>query len=80
MGTMAATMGSILVEMKKNRPSRHLPTGRIDSAYEAGRARTSTRSVEISVANIEFSRYGPMPRLKTARNSDSVGLKVNLGG
>src|SRR3984893_12567843 len=78
-GPIAATIGSILVEMKKNRESRHLPTGRIDSEYDAGSASTSTRMVEPMVAIAECSRYGPIP-LKTSRNWLRVGLKVNFGG
>src|SRR3984885_10486541 len=78
-GPIAATTGSILVEMKKNSESRHLPTGRIDSAYAAGSASTSTTMVEPMVAIAECSMYGSMP-LKTSRNSLRVGLKVNLGG
>src|ERR1700761_4200801 len=72
-------MGSILVEMKKNSVSRHLRTGRMASAYAAGRASSSTTTVEPIVAIAECSIYGPMP-LNTRRNSDRVGLKVNLGG
>src|ERR1700678_789541 len=65
--------------MKKNSESRQPPTGRIDSAYAAGSATTSTTMVEPMVAIAECSMNGSMP-LKTVRNSDSVGLKVNLGG
>src|SRR6202012_3071251 len=78
-GPIAATTGSILVEMKKNSESRHLPTGWMDSAYAAGSASTSTTMVEPTVAIAECSMNGPIP-LKTSRNSASVGLKVNLGG
>src|ERR1700727_95195 len=78
-GPIAATTGSILVEMKKNSESRHPATGRIDSAYAAGSASTITRMVEPTVATAECSMNGPKP-LKTSRNSLSVGLKVNLGG
>src|ERR1700722_11478410 len=68
--------------MKKNSESRHLPTGRIDSAYAAGSATASTTTVEPTVAMAECSRYGQagVAPLKTSRNSASVGLKVNLGG
>src|SRR5258708_738266 len=78
-GPIAATIGSILVEMKKNSPSCHRFTGRTDSPYAAGSARISTRAVETSVAIAGWVIYGPMP-LNTIRNSDSVGLKVNFGG
>src|SRR5271155_3591523 len=65
--------------MKKNSESRHPPTGRIDSAYAAGSATTSTTMVEPIVAIAECSMNGSIP-LKTSRNSLRVGLKVNLGG
>src|SRR5258708_23067386 len=78
-GPMAATTGSILVEMKKNSESRHFLTGRTDSAYAAGSASTRTRTVEPTVAIAECSMNGPIP-LKTSRNSLRVGLKVNCGG
>src|ERR1700685_1483897 len=78
-GPIAATIGSILVEMKKNSPSRQCLTGCTDSAYAAGTPRTSTTMVEPAVAMTEWARNGPMPA-KTSRNSARVGLKVNLGG
>src|SRR5579859_5027554 len=78
-GPIAATTGSILVEMKKNSESRHPATGWIDSAYAAGSASTSTRIVETTVAIAECSMNGPIP-LKTSRNWLRVGLKVNCGG
>src|SRR5579859_6545975 len=77
-GPIAATTGNILVEMKKNSESRHLPTGWMDSAYAAGSASTSTTMVEPTVAIAECSMYGPIP-LKTSRNWLRVGLKVNFG-
>src|SRR5579862_2399051 len=49
------------------------------SAYAAGTASTKTSKVETTVAITEWVTYGPQPA-KTSRNSDSVGLKVNLGG
>src|SRR5580700_10545583 len=78
-GPMAATMGSILVEMKKNSPSRQCLTGCTDRAYAAGTPSSSTNSVETVVAINEWVTYGPQPE-NTSRNWDSVGLKVNLGG
>src|SRR6202167_826402 len=68
--------------MKKNSESRHLPTGRMDSAYAAGSASASTSRVEPTVAMAECSMNGPtgVAPLKTSRNSASVGLKVNFGG
>src|ERR1700749_1285803 len=78
-GPIAATIGSILVEMKKNRPSRQRGTGCTDSAYAAGTPSSSTRTVETVVAISEWVTYGPQPE-NTNRNSDSVGLKTNLGG
>ena len=77
---MAATTGSILVEMKKNRTSWVFSTGRSDTANAAGVPRTSTRIVEIAVAPSEFARYGPMPASNTARNCSSVGVKNRVGG
>src|ERR1700730_14971323 len=78
-GPIAATIGSILVEMKKNRPSRHRGTGCTDRAYAAGTPSTSTRTVETVVAISEWVTYGPQPE-NTSRNCASVGLKTNLGG
>src|SRR5215470_10123459 len=66
-GPIAATIGSILVEMKKNR------------AYAAGTASASTSTVETVVAISEWITYGPQPE-NTSRNCASVGLKTNLGG
>src|SRR5436305_8220890 len=78
-GPIAATIGSILVEMKKNRPSRQCGTGCTDRAYAAGTPSTSTRTVETVVAISEWVTYGPQPE-NTSRNWASVGLKVNFGG
>src|ERR1700745_1922042 len=78
-GPITATIGSILVEMKKNRPSRQRGTGCTDSAYAAGTPSSSTRTVETVVAISEWVPHGPQPE-NTSRNSDSVGLKTNLGG
>src|SRR6266568_9435311 len=76
---IAATIGSILVEMKKNSPSRQCGTGCTDRAYAAGMPSASTRTVETVVAISEWVTQGPQPE-KTRRNSDSVGEKANLGG
>src|SRR6266567_7245801 len=78
-GPIAATIGSIFVELKKNIPSRQCLTGRTDNAYAAGTASNSTRTVEPSVAMIEWARKGPMP-VMASRNSDRVGVKMNFGG
>src|SRR5215470_11030472 len=78
-GPIAATIGSILVEMKKNRPSRQRGTGCTDRAYAAGTPSASTRTVETVVAISEWVTYGPQPE-NTSRNCASVGLKTNLGG
>src|SRR6516162_9168316 len=78
-GPIAATIGSILVEMKKNSPSRQCLTGCTDRAYAAGTPSSSTKRVEPTVAITEWVTYGPQPE-KTSRNCDSVGLKMNLGG
>src|SRR5690348_9954055 len=78
-GPIAATIGSILVEMKKNRPSRHRGTGCTDSAYAAGMPSASTSTVDTVVAISEWVTYGPQPE-NTRRNWASVGVKMNLGG
>src|SRR5258707_13046765 len=78
-GPIAATMGSIFVEMKKNSPSRQRLTGYTDKAYPAGTASTSTRIVEPTVANAEWVRNGPL-FAKAELNTDSLGLKANRGG
>src|SRR5205809_1101792 len=78
-GPIAATIGSILVEMKKNRPSRQCGTGCTDRAYAAGTPSSSTRTVETVVAISEWVTYGPQPE-KTRRNCARVGEKTNLGG
>ena len=66
-GRIAATMGSILVLMKKNKASCVLRTGRSDNANAAGVPSSSTRMVEMPVAKTEFSIAGPMPLSKTCR-------------
>src|SRR5215469_18781623 len=78
-GPIAATIGSILVEMKKNRPSRQCGTGCTDSAYAAGTPSASTSNVETVVAISAWITYGPQPE-NTRRNWASVGVKMNLGG
>src|SRR5947209_14723671 len=78
-GPIAATIGSIFVEMKKNKPSRHRGTGCTDSAYAAGTPSDSTSTVETDVAISEWVTYGPQPE-KTRRNWARVGVKTNLGG
>src|ERR1700747_2352386 len=78
-GPIAATIGSILVEMKKNRPSRQCGTGCTDRAYAAGTPSASTSSVETVVAISEWVTYGPQPE-NTSRNWARVGVKTNLGG
>ena len=52
---IAATTGSILVLMKKNSASWVLRTGCSDSANAAGMPSASTRTVDTTVANSEFS-------------------------
>ena len=54
--------------MKKNRASWVLRTGRSDSANAAGVPRSSTSTVEMTVAKMEFSIAGPMPCSNTALN------------
>lgn len=72
-GMIAATIGSIFVLMKKNRASFVLRTGRSDSANAAGTPSTSTRIVDMAVANAEFSSAVPMPLSRTALNWSRVG-------
>ena len=76
---IAATTGSILVLMKKNNASWVLRTGRSDSANAAGVPSASTRMVDTTVANSEFSSPVPTPWSNTALNSSSVGTKKNFG-
>src|SRR6266576_6095111 len=78
-GPIAATIGSILVEMKKNSPSRQCGTGCTDRAYAAGTPSASTSTVDTVVAISEWVTYGPQPE-NTSRNCASVGLNTNLGG
>ena len=52
---IAATIGSILVLMKKNSTSRVFFTGRSDSANAHGVASSSTKNVDTIVANAEFA-------------------------
>src|SRR6476620_8431139 len=79
-GRIAATTGSILVLMKKNSASEVLRTGRNDRAKAAGTPSSSTRIVDIAVANTEFSIAGPMPWSKTAEYWSRVGVKNSVGG
>src|SRR6185312_4103612 len=79
-GRIAATIGSIFVLMKKNSPSCVLRTGRSDSANAAGVPSASTRTVEMTVAKMEFSIAGPMPCSNTALYWSSVGVKNSFGG
>ena len=65
-GRIAATTGNILVLMKKNNASDVLRTGRSDSANAAGTPSSSTRIVDMPVANTEFSMAGPIPWSNTA--------------
>src|SRR6476469_8217880 len=61
---MPATTGSILVDRKKNRTSVHFFTGRIDSAYAAGNASSSTSAVDRMLAVRELSSGGQGPASK----------------
>src|SRR5688572_6393451 len=79
-GSTAATTGIILVEMKKNNASLHLATGRNDSAYAAGVASATTRSVENTLAISEFSRNGVMLLSNTFLKCSRVGVKNQTGG
>ena len=53
---IAATIGSILVLMKKNSTSRVFFTGRSDSANAHGVASSSTKIVDTIVAKAEFAK------------------------
>src|SRR5215475_6134158 len=79
-GRIEATAGIIRVDMKKNRPSRHLGMRAIDSAYAAGMARMITRIVETTDAVAELMKYGAKLRSRIARYWSSVGVKKNVGG
>src|SRR5688500_6039579 len=75
-----AATGMKRVEMKKNSASRTLTTGRMLSAYAAGTASTSTRSVDPTLALSELIRYGIMSRPKTTWNWSSVRSGAKVGG
>src|SRR5687768_6593169 len=83
-GSRPATIGSILVDRKKNMTSVHLRTGRMDRAYAAGIARTSTRIVEITLAVSELSNDGqglaPPPAPKKLRYPSRVSGAARDGG
>src|SRR5688500_15770453 len=66
--------------MKKNNASLHRATGRNDSAYAAGVARTTTIRVENTLAISEFSRNGVMLLSNTLVKCSSVGVKNQTGG
>ena len=69
-GSRPATTGSILVDRKKNITSVHLRTGRIDSAYAAGMASSSTRTVDTTLAVRELSSEGQgLAPLEAPKNS-----------
>src|SRR2546423_14474131 len=83
-GSRPATTGSILVERKKNITSVHLRTGRIDSAYAAGMASSSTSAVDSTLAVSELSREGhglaPVEAPKNSRDPCSVRGAASDGG
>src|SRR3954466_8065417 len=83
-GSRPATTGSILVERKKNITSVHFRTGRIDSAYAAGMASSSTRAVDSTLAVSEFSSEGhglaPVEAPKNSRYPCSVSGAAIEGG
>src|SRR4051794_20257765 len=84
MGSRPATTGSIFVDRKKNRTSVHFFTGRIDSAYAAGRARTRTKRVEASEATVELISAGqglaPPPPPENSREPARGGAAPKEGG
>src|SRR5215471_11723217 len=79
MGMIAATIGSILVLMKKNSTSRVFFTARSDSANAQGVASSSTNNVDTIVANAEFARYGQMPLANTVLYCSRVGENTMCG-
>ena len=54
------------MDRKKNITSVHFSTGLMDSAYAAGTASSSTKSVEMTLAIRELIRNEETPRSKTA--------------
>src|SRR5919112_6729627 len=84
MGSGPATMGSILVDRKKNRTSVHLRTGRMDSAYAAGNDSSSTSAVDSTLAVREFASGGhgeaPLEAPKNSREPCSVKGAARDGG
>src|SRR2546421_10769156 len=77
-------MGSILVDRKKNITSVHLRTGRMDSAYAAGMASSSTTRVEPMLADSELSSGGqagaPVPTPKKSAYPENVSGAPRAGG
>src|SRR6266852_1473581 len=66
--------------MKKNSMSWVLLTGRMASAYAAGRPRTRTRNVETRLAIAELMKNGGKSPDSTSWNSARVGVKKIVGG
>src|SRR5687768_4740993 len=79
-GRMPATIGSILVDRKKNSTSVHFFTGRIESAYAAGKARSSTRIVDSTLAVSELSSDGHGPASKKVWYPSRLSGAKKLGG
>src|SRR5918998_4327360 len=83
-GSSPATTGSIFVDRKKNSTSVHLRTGRIDRAYAAGVASTSTSAVDSTLAVIELSSGGhglaPVSAPKKLAYPSSVSGANSEGG
>src|SRR3954471_23555072 len=79
-GNRPATTGSIFVDRKKNITSVHLRTGRIDNAYAAGIASTSTSTVDSTLAVSELSREAHGLAPKNSRYPCRVsGAKIDGG-
>src|SRR2546423_13719114 len=66
--------------MKKKRKSRDFRTGRIDSAYAAGRPSARTRNVDTRLAIAELMKNGGKSPDSTVWNSSSVGVNRRVGG
>src|SRR3954469_21332073 len=83
-GSSPATTGSILVDRKKNSTSVHLRTGRIDNAYAAGIASSSTTTVEATLGLSELPSAGhgvvPAPAPRNSRYPCNVSGAASDGG
>src|SRR5690242_12782931 len=81
-GNSPATIGSILVERKKNSTSVHLRTGLMLSAYAAGKLSRSTRAVDtrLAVRLLSSGGQGDAPPEKNSRYPSRVSGAKTAGG